>query len=72
MATATALEIEDVGSSNGTSINGNPMVGTLGLLDGDLVSFGSATCLVKRVGLALSSCECQVGPLPLAVVRTEC
>lgn len=46
----TALELEDVGSSNGTSINGNPMVGTLGLLDGDLVTFGSATCLVKRIG----------------------
>lgn len=44
------LELEDAGSSNGTSINGNPMVGTLGLLDGDLVTFGSATCLVKRIG----------------------
>ena len=45
-----ALEIEDLGSSNGTAINGNPMVGALTLLDGDLVSFGSATALVKRVG----------------------
>ena len=45
-----SLEVEDVGSSNGTSINGNPMVGALSLLDGDLVTFGSATCLVKRVG----------------------
>jgi pSer/pThr/pTyr-binding forkhead associated (FHA) protein len=45
-----ALEIEDLGSSNGTAINGNPMVGALTLLDGDLVSFGSATVLVKRVG----------------------
>jgi len=44
------LEIEDLGSSNGTAINGNPMVGALTLLDGDLVSFGSATALVKRVG----------------------
>lgn len=44
------LEVEDLGSSNGTAINGNPMVGSLSLLDGDLVSFGSATCLVKRVG----------------------
>lgn len=44
------LELEDVGSSNGTSINGNPMVGALSLLDGDLVSFGSATVLVKRIG----------------------
>jgi pSer/pThr/pTyr-binding forkhead associated (FHA) protein len=44
------LELEDLGSSNGTSINGNPMVGSLSLLDGDLVSFGSATCLVKRIG----------------------
>lgn len=46
----SALEVEDLGSSNGTSINGNAMVGALSLLDGDLVSFGSATCLVKRVG----------------------
>ena len=46
----STLEVEDVGSSNGTSINGNPMVGALTLLDGDLVTFGSATCLVKRVG----------------------
>lgn len=45
-----AIEVEDQGSSNGTSINGNQMVGALSLLDGDLVSFGSATCLVKRVG----------------------
>ena len=45
-----ALEVEDLGSSNGTSINGNPMVGALTLLDGDLVTFGSATVLVKRIG----------------------
>ena len=45
-----ALEIEDLGSSNGTNINGNPMAGALSLLDGDLVTFGSATCLVKRIG----------------------
>jgi len=45
-----ALELEDLDSSNGTSMNGNPMVGTLTLLDGDLVSFGSATVLVKRIG----------------------
>lgn len=44
------LEIEDLGSSNGTAINGNRMAGALTLLDGDLVSFGSATVLVKRVG----------------------
>lgn len=45
-----AIEVEDLGSSNGTSINGNPMVGALTLLDGDLVTLGSATLLVKRVG----------------------
>lgn len=44
------LEVEDLGSSNGTAINGNPMAGSLSLLDGDLVTFGSATVLVKRVG----------------------
>jgi pSer/pThr/pTyr-binding forkhead associated (FHA) protein len=46
----SAIEVEDLGSSNGTSINGNPMAGALTLLDGDLVTFGSATILVKRVG----------------------
>lgn len=44
-----ALEIEDLGSSNGTTLQGNPIVGSLALLDGDLVGFGSATCLVKRI-----------------------
>lgn len=44
------IQLEDLGSSNGTAINGNQMVGALSLLDGDLVTFGSATCLVKRVG----------------------
>ena len=46
----TSLIVEDLGSSNGTSINGNAMAGALSLLDGDLVTFGSATALVKRVG----------------------
>jgi len=46
----TSLVLEDLGSSNGTSINGNAMAGELSLLDGDLVTFGSATVLVKRVG----------------------
>lgn len=45
-----AVEVEDLGSSNGTSINGNPMIGSLRLLDGDLVSFGQVTVLVKVVG----------------------
>lgn len=45
-----SLVVEDLGSSNGTSINGNAMAGALSLLDGDLVTFGSATALVKRVG----------------------
>ena len=46
----STLVVEDLGSSNGTSINGNAMAGALSLLDGDLVTFGSATALVKRVG----------------------
>jgi len=45
-----AVEVEDLGSSNGTAINGNPMIGPLRLLDGDLVSFGQATVLAKVVG----------------------
>lgn len=45
----TVLEMEDLGSSNGTTLRGNPIVGALALLDGDLVGFGSAVCLVKRI-----------------------
>lgn len=43
------LEIEDRGSSNGTTLNGNPIAGTITLHDGDLVGLGSATILVKRI-----------------------
>lgn len=43
------LELEDLGSSNGTTINGNPVAGALTLHDGDLVGLGSATLLVKIV-----------------------
>ena len=43
------LVLRDLGSSNGTTLNGNPMVGELGLHDGDLVGFGSATVVVKRI-----------------------
>lgn len=43
------LEIEDLGSSNGTTLNGNDIVGTITLHDGDLVGLGSATVLVKTI-----------------------
>lgn len=43
------LEIEDRGSSNGTTLNGNDIAGAITLHDGDLVGLGSATVLVKRV-----------------------
>ncbi len=47
--TADGLELEDLGSSNGTTMNGNRIEGMFRLLDGDLVGFGSATALVKRI-----------------------
>lgn len=43
------LEIEDRGSSNGTTLNGNPIAGPITLHDGDLLGLGSATLLVKRI-----------------------
>jgi pSer/pThr/pTyr-binding forkhead associated (FHA) protein len=43
------LVLVDLGSSNGTALNGNPMVGELALHDGDLVGFGSATAVVKHI-----------------------
>jgi pSer/pThr/pTyr-binding forkhead associated (FHA) protein len=43
------LEVEDLGSSNGTTLNGNDMVGAVTLHDGDLVGLGSATLLVKTI-----------------------
>ena len=47
--TSDGLELEDLGSSNGTTMNGNRIEGMFRLLDGDLVGFGSATALVKRI-----------------------
>lgn len=44
-----ALLLTDLGSSNGTTMNGNPMVGELALHDGDLVGFGEAVLVVKGV-----------------------
>ena len=44
-----ALVLSDLGSSNGTTLNGNPMVGEVVLHDGDLIGFGSATIVVKRI-----------------------
>ena len=43
------LVLSDLGSSNGTTLNGNPMVGEVVLHDGDLIGFGSATIVVKRI-----------------------
>lgn len=47
--TRTELEIEDLGSSNGTTLNGNDIAGAITLHDGDLVGVGSATFLVKSI-----------------------
>lgn len=47
--TRTELEIEDLGSSNGTTLNGNDLAGAITLHDGDLVGVGSATFLVKSI-----------------------
>ena len=45
----TDLEIEDLGSSNGTTLNGNDIAGPITLYDGDLLGLGSATLLVKTI-----------------------
>ena len=79
------VEIEDLGSSNGTTLNGNHIIGSLLLRDGDLLGLGSATFLVKRVArripqgrrategsLAVGGCECQPSWLRLALVPIEC
>ena len=44
-----SIELEDRGSSNGTTLNGNDIAGAITLHDGDLVGLGSATLLVKRI-----------------------
>ncbi len=46
----SAVEVEDLGSSNGTTLNGNPIAGAITLHDGDLLGLGSATLLVKHIG----------------------
>lgn len=45
----SGLVLTDLDSSNGTTLNGNPMVGGLALHDGDLIGFGQATLVVKRI-----------------------
>jgi pSer/pThr/pTyr-binding forkhead associated (FHA) protein len=44
-----ALVLADLGSSNGTTLNGNPMAGEVTLHDGDLVGFGEAVVVVKTI-----------------------
>ena len=44
-----SIELEDRGSSNGTTLNGNDVAGPITLHDGDLVGLGSATFLLKRL-----------------------
>ena len=44
-----ALSVTDLESSNGTTLNGNPIVGELVLHDGDILGFGSAIVVVKRI-----------------------
>lgn len=45
----SAVFLADLGSSNGTTLNGNPSAGDLLLRDGDIVGFGSASVLVKLI-----------------------
>lgn len=46
---ADGLSVTDMGSANGTRVNGHDLVGPLHLRDGDLLELGSATVLVKLV-----------------------
>lgn len=43
------LQIEDLGSRNGTLINGNHITGRITLRDGDLVGLGAATLYVRTI-----------------------
>lgn len=43
------LQIEDLGSRNGTMINGNPIVGQITLRDGDFVGLGAVSLYVRIV-----------------------
>lgn len=44
---AGALWIADLGSSNGTFINGEPVTDTIDLIDGDRITFGESTYLLR-------------------------
>ena len=45
--TGGAMTVRDLGSRNGTSVNGRPVVGAVGLHPGDVVSFGAVEALVE-------------------------
>jgi pSer/pThr/pTyr-binding forkhead associated (FHA) protein len=53
---ASRIVIEDLGSSNGTFVNGQRVNGTLAVKDGDLISLGSYT-IVFNVGAAHAADE---------------
>jgi len=45
---ADGLVVEDLGSTNGTTVNRKPVVGTVSLKEGDVVGIGDVTLRVGR------------------------
>jgi len=46
---ASSLSLEELGSTNGTSVNGKPVTGTVELRNGDMISMGETITL--QVGI---------------------
>lgn len=49
MCSANSLSLEDLGSTNGTSVNGTRVTGTIELRNGDMINMGETIILQVRI-----------------------
>lgn len=71
---ATHVTIEDLGSTNGTLVNGQPLAGSVALRSGDLIQIGSAKLKVEFLGAAETpgdASSASVTPAPLRAETAE-
>lgn len=66
------IRVHDLGSSNGTYINGQPVAGTAEAGDGDLITVGGTTLRVDMVDCPHAASECGAFGWDGAKVKKDC
>jgi pSer/pThr/pTyr-binding forkhead associated (FHA) protein len=67
----THVVLEDLGSTNGTLLNGKPVTGSQALKPGDIIAIGSARLKVESVGKSQESGDSSSGSVTPAHLRAE-